>query len=227
MTDAEFPGTPGRGMMPDWYGRLLDDVSAQVSTGHRRALRAANAELLTSYWEVGNAVLKRQSGEGWGSSVIERLSADLKVKFPEARGFSPRNLRYMKTFAELWQREAILQQPVAELPWGHHLQLLKLDRSELRLWYAERALAEGWSRNILALQIETRMHERDGCAITNFAEVLPAADSDLAQQMIFSPVSTMSRPSACCCARPRTMPSRNTRCARTRHRLVWPSGRPS
>lgn len=109
MSNAEFPGVPGRGMMPDWYGGLLDDVSAQISTGHRRALRAVNTELLLSYWEIGSAILKRQSEEGWGASVIERLSADLKAKFSDVRGFSPRNLRYMRTFAGAWQREAILQ----------------------------------------------------------------------------------------------------------------------
>lgn len=187
MSVAEFPRVPGRAMMPDWYGGLLDDVAGRVQTGSRRVARAVNTELLVTYWEIGNAISDRQSEEGWGAGVIERLSADLKARFPEARGFSPRSLRYMKTFAEAWKRDAILQQTVAELPWGHHLRLLKINDPAVRHWYAERAVSQGWSRDVLALQIDTRLHEREGKAVTNFSAALEPEETDLAQRITKDP----------------------------------------
>lgn len=187
MKETGFPGVPGKGMMPDWYGGLLNDVAARVSGGQRRAIRAVNIEMLVTNWEIGSVILSRQNEEGWGASVIDRLSSDLKQKFPEARGFSSRNLRYMRTFAQAWPREAILQPPVAELPWAHHAVLLKLDSLAIRVWYASRAIEQGWSRNILALQIDSKLYERDGKAVTNFESLLPPADSDLAQQITKDP----------------------------------------
>ena len=93
----------------------------------------------------------------------------------------------MRTFAQAWPREAILQPPVAELPWAHHAVLLKLDSLAIRVWYASRAIEQGWSRNILALQIDSKLYERDGKAVTNFESLLPPADSDLAQQITKDP----------------------------------------
>ena len=183
-----FRGTPPAAALPTWYPDLLASVAAQVRTGHRRAVGAANAELLGAYWAIGRAILDRQHEEGYGTKVIDRLSADLRERFPDARGYSPRNLRYMRAFAATWPNVEIVQQRVAQLPWGHHVRLLdKLDSPELRRWYAEAALDQGWSRDILALQIETRLHERAGKAVTNFAETLPEGDSDLAQQATRDP----------------------------------------
>jgi hypothetical protein len=79
--------------MPDWYPELLASVAAHVSTGHRRAVSAANAELLMTYWSIGKEILGRQHEEGWGTRVVDRLSADHKTRFPAAKGFSPRNLK--------------------------------------------------------------------------------------------------------------------------------------
>lgn len=183
-----FPGTPARSSMPDWYPDLLASVTQHVSTGHRRAVAAANAQLLGSYWAIGKEIATRMQQEGWGAKVIDRLSADLRERFPDARGYSPRNLRYMRSFAGAWPDLAMLQQAAATLPWTHQMVLLdKLDGPDLRRWYAERAVEEGWSRGILALQIEGRLHERAGRAVTNFASALPPPDSDLAQQATRDP----------------------------------------
>lgn len=183
-----FRGTPPVASLPTWYPDLLASVAAQVRAGHRRAVAAANTELLAAYWAIGRAILDRQHEEGYGYRVIDRLSADLRERFPDARGYSPRNLRYMRAFAAEWTHTEIVQQPVAQLPWGHHIRLLdKLDTRELREWYAAAALDQGWSRAVLEIQIETRLHERAGRAITNFARTLPEDDSDLAQQSTRDP----------------------------------------
>lgn len=174
--------------MPDWYPELLASVAAHVSTGHRRAVSAANAELLMTYWSIGKEILGRQHEEGWGTRVVDRLSADLKTRFPSAKGFSPRNLKYMRAFATAWPDRTTVQRSIAQLPWRHHIALLeKLDDADLRLWYAAAALERGWSRDVLAHQIAGRFHERAGRAVTNFASALQDERSDLAQQATRDP----------------------------------------
>lgn len=185
---AEFPSTPARSAMPDWYPQLLTSVSERISEGRARAHRAVNAELVLTYWSVGRQLLDRETEEGWGAKVVTRLSADLRERFPEAKGFSPRNLRYMKRFAEVWPEPAMLQAPLATLPWYHQIALLeKLDDTEARLWYAAAAVEHGWSRDVLVHHIQTRLRERSGKAITNFAATLPPSESDLAQQATKDP----------------------------------------
>ncbi|MGW9412433.1 PDDEXK nuclease domain-containing protein [Arthrobacter cupressi] len=189
MTEtAHFEATPAATAMPAWYPELLASVSRQVHGGRSRAISAANREMLLAYWNIGNELSQRESAEGWGSKVVTRLSADVRAAFPEAKGFSPRNLRYMKSFAQAWPDFPILQQPVATLPWGHNVLLIdKLDQRESRLWYAEQALTEGWSRSVLALQIDSKAHKRSGKAVTNFRETLPPPGSDLAVQSFKDP----------------------------------------
>jgi len=190
MSDVEtgFPDVPAGTSMPTWYPDLLTSVSRHLTTGHRRAVSAANTELVATYWAIGREILDRQEREGWGTKVIDRLSADLKHRFPDATGLSPRNLKYMRAFAAAWPKEAIVQRSAAQLPWRHHQYLLdKLGEPSLRQWYAGRAVEEGWSRDILAHQISTRLHDRAGKAITNFAATLPPDDSELAQQATRDP----------------------------------------
>lgn len=188
MADAEFPATPGRASMPAWYPELLDSISGRIERGRLRAVRAANAELLAANWAIGRDILDRQDREGWGAKVIDRLASDLRERFPDARGFSPRNLKYMRALAEAWSQEAIVQAPLAQLPWYHHLALLtKVKDEHTRRWYAAAAVEYGWSRDVLALQIDSRLHERSGRAISNFHAALPEPDSDLAQQSTKDP----------------------------------------
>src|SRR5665213_713857 len=170
------------------YGRLLADIKVRVQTAQIRAHLASNCELLALYWDIGRMILARQKAEGWGAKVIDRLSRDLQNEFPGQQGFSPRNLKYMRAFAEAWPETAIVQAPLAQLPWYHHLALLdKLDTAEDRLWYAAKAVEFGWSRNVLALQIDSALHLRQGKAVTNFKSTLPPPQSDLAQQITKDP----------------------------------------
>lgn len=185
---AAFGGAPGASTMPGWYPDLLESVVGHISTGSRRAYAAVNSQLTATYWAIGRDILDRQQLEGWGAKVIDRLSADLRQRFPDAKGYSPRNLKYMRAFAAAWPDRAIVQGRLAPLPWYHHIALLdKLDRADLRLWYADEAIQQGWSRDILAFQIDTRLHERAGKAISNFSATLPPEHSDLVQQSTKDP----------------------------------------
>jgi len=206
--------------LPPDYAPLLSEIKARVQSARIKAGLAANRELLKLYWDIGRLILDRQHKEGWGTKVIDRLSADLQQEFPGQQGFSPRNLKYMRTLAEAWPETLITQQPVAQLPerksepsigqaslarvpgsmspivqaplaqlpWYHHLALLdKLDRPTDRLWYAAMAVEHGWSRNVLALQIQDGLHQRQGKAITNFKKTLPPSQSDMAQGITKDP----------------------------------------
>jgi predicted nuclease of restriction endonuclease-like (RecB) superfamily len=130
----------------------------------------------------------RQAEQGWGGKVIDRLAHDLRTAFPTMKGFSPRNLKYMRAFAEAWPDTEFVQAVLAQLPWYHQLALLdKLRSPETRRWYAVKAIEHNWSRNVLAMQIETRLHERSGMAVTNFETSLPKPQSDLALESIKDP----------------------------------------
>jgi predicted nuclease of restriction endonuclease-like (RecB) superfamily len=139
-------------------------------------------------WSIGREILVRQQTEGWGARVIDRLGADLQKEFPGVEGYSPRNLKYMRSLAEAWPDAEIVPQLVALLPWGHLRVLLDQlkDRQE-REWYLRAAVEYGWSRNVLVLQIKSGLREREGKAITNFQRALPPPDSDLAEQVLKDP----------------------------------------
>lgn len=172
----------------DSYGTLLATLKTQVRSARLRAQLAVNAELLALYWQIGNAILQAQAEEGWGAKVITRLAADLKKEFPDMTGFSRTNLLYMRAFADAWPDWAIVQQTVGQLPWGHNLTLLdRLKVREDRLWYALAARENGWSRNLLAIQISTHLKERQGQAVTNFPKTLPDPQSDLARDTLKDP----------------------------------------
>lgn len=173
---------------PSGYTDWLAELKTRIHSAQQRAALAVNRELVLLYWQIGRDILARQAREGWGAKVIERLAHDLRTAFPDIRGFSRANLMYMRAFAEAWPQAEIVQQAVGQLPWGHNLVLLgKLKDPEQRLAYAQRAIEHGWSRSILEMQIETRLLEREGQAITNFAERLPAPGTDLARQSLKDP----------------------------------------
>jgi predicted nuclease of restriction endonuclease-like (RecB) superfamily len=173
---------------PEGYAEWLVALKNRIHTAQQRATLAVNQELVGLYWHIGRDILARQSEQGWGAKVIERLSHDLRTAFPEMKGFSPRNLKYMRAFAVAWTDEAIVQQVVAQLPWGHNLVLLdKLLDPQSRKWYAVKSIEHNWSRNILALQIETQLLERSAKAATNFDLTLPKPQSDLAQESLKDP----------------------------------------
>jgi predicted nuclease of restriction endonuclease-like (RecB) superfamily len=170
------------------YAAFLNGLKNRIRTAQVRASLAVNQELIRLYWQIGNEILTRQKQEGWGAKVIERLAKDLKREFPDMTGFSQTNLKYMRSFAEAYSEVEISQRCVDQLPWRHNITLLvKVKEREARFWYAQKALENGWSRDVLALQVDSNLLERQGGAITNFERSLPAPQSDLAQQLIKDP----------------------------------------
>ena len=170
------------------YQGLLVVLKERIHAARMRAALAVNEELVLLYGDIGRTILARQDAEGWGTKVVERLSADLRRAFPDMKGLSARNLRHMQRFAREWPDRSIWQGVLAKLPWWTNLALLdKLDTTEERLWYARKAILHSWSRNVLVMQIETGLHRRQGRAITNFEANLPALQSDLANNLLEDP----------------------------------------
>ncbi|MBI2298177.1 MAG: DUF1016 domain-containing protein [Armatimonadetes bacterium] len=167
---------------------FLAELKEHIGTAQVRAAVSVNRELVQLYWQIGRGILERQEQLGWGAAVIDRLSADLRQAFPEMKGFSPRNLKYMRAFAAAWPDEPIVQEALAQIPWYHHVVLLtRLQRPDERLWYVQQTAANGWSSNVLVHQIETGLIRRLGAGQSNFERTLPAPQSDLAEQLLKDP----------------------------------------
>ena len=173
---------------------------------------------------MGRIILEQQQSEGWGTKIIDRLATDLKTEFPDSKGFSVRNLKYMRTFAEAYPdfikipmsapepgkgkagkgKTAIVQAPLAQLEkaetapivqaalaqlsWYHLVAILeKVKDYKERIFYIRKAIENGWSRNVLVLQIESNLYKRKGKTLNNFELTLPAYESDLAKETFKSP----------------------------------------
>ena len=193
-------------MTPINYLEILKQLKTKISDRRYKVSRVINTELLVLYWEIGSTILEQQSVEGWGTKVIDNLSKDLRSEFIDFKGLSVRNLKYMRSFAEAYpnflivqqtaaqlespknQSITIVQQLAAQLPWGHHHVLLdKIKEATLRSFYVSKSVKNGWSRSILVEQIRSKLHLREGNAISNFKSTLPAIQSDLAQQTLKNP----------------------------------------
>ena len=234
-------------LLPVSYQPLLAELKTRIRTAQIKAALSVNRELILLYWHLGREILRAQQAEGWGTKVVARLARDLAATFPEMDGFSERNLKRMRTFAEAYPGNSIVPQPVAQLntiaaraalteptrtrrgkvapkspalkipskirphstvpivpqpvaqidgppppltslPWSTNIVLLeKIKNPTNRLWYARKAIEHGWSRTVLTLQIESRLHQRSGKAITNFDQTLPPAQSDLAREVLKDP----------------------------------------
>ncbi len=177
--------------MPDLsdnnYITFLNGLKQRIRSAQVKAALAVNQEILLLYWQIGRDILARQEAEGWGTKVVSRLAKDLKREFPEMKGLSSRNLKYMRALAEAYPDEQIVLRVIAQIPWGHNQSLLnKLESQEQRLWYAQKVIENGWNRNTLELQIKSNLFSRQGEALTNFELTLPDPQSDLAQSLLKS-----------------------------------------
>ena len=170
------------------YATFLEELKNRVSSSRYKAALAVNNELILLYHHIGSEILRRQKEHGWGAKVIDQLSKDLRKAFPEMKGFSPRNLKYMRKFAEEYPDIEFVQTVLAQLTWYHNLTLLdKIKNHQYRLFYMNKAIEHGWSRNIMVMQIESELHKRQGKAVTNFKETLPSPQSDLAHAILKDP----------------------------------------
>jgi predicted nuclease of restriction endonuclease-like (RecB) superfamily len=175
-------------LLPEGYEELLGQLKERIRSAQLRAALAVNRELVVLYWQIGRDILTRQEHEGWGTKVIDRLAGDLRRAYPDMTGLSPRNLKYMRAFAEAWPEEAIVQQLAAQIPWFHNCILLdKVKDREERTWYIGKTIENGWSRNVLVHWIESDLYERQGKAWTNFEKTLPPPQSDLARETLKDP----------------------------------------
>jgi len=169
------------------YMTLVSRIKQEIAITQQRAMISANSELIILYWKVGNCVNRHKN---WGDKFIENLAFDIKQDFPDIRGFSERNLRYMSKFAEIYEDLQILQEAPAKLTWTHNVNLMdKVKNTDEMLWYSRQALENGWSSNILAMQIDSKLYERQAIAdkSTNFEKRLPPPQSDLVQQTLKDP----------------------------------------
>lgn len=189
------------------YQQILISLKDKIRLARQRAIVSVNTQLLAIYWEIGQAILRQQQEAGWGAKIIDTLSADLRAEFPDLKGLSVRNLKYMRAFAEAYptlgsivqtpvaqlqkadsKEDEFVQSLIAQLSWTHHIRLLDgVKDPTQRLFYLQKAVENGWSANVLVHQIESRLHERQGAALTNFEQTLLPAQSDLAREMLKSP----------------------------------------
>ena len=174
--------------MSDDYLSFIEEIKNEIQNQRISVVLNANSSMICLYWKIGKAILQKQEEEGWGAKVIDRMAKDLKEAFPDMSGFSPRNIKYMRKFAECWTDFSIVQQVVAQIPWRTNRMLLdKLNTQEERLWYAYKTIENGWSSNVLELQIQSRLIERTGKSVNNFQVALPPTDSDMVNQIFKDP----------------------------------------
>ena len=147
------------------YAAVIAEIKTEIETARLKAAISVNQHLLVLYWKIGRIILQQQNSEGWGTKVIERLSADLRNLLPDMKGISVRNLKYMRAFAVLYpefvqqgaaQSGLIVQHPAAQLPWFHVCTLLdKIKSPEERQFYTQKAVENGWSRSVVTHQVES------------------------------------------------------------------------
>jgi hypothetical protein len=123
--EASFPVPPSKAIVPSDYLTVLSEIKEHIQQTRLRTVLAANAAMTLMYWDIGQVILKRQADQGWGAKVIDRLSADLREAYPEMRGLSPRNLKYMRAFTAAWADRAIVQRVIAQIPWRQNIALLE------------------------------------------------------------------------------------------------------
>lgn len=171
------------------YASIFSELKEKVLYAQKRAIISVNKELVLLYWEIGNIILKNQSKQGWGSKIIDSLSKDLKKTFPDMKGFSVRNLKYMRQFAVTYPDISIVQELLAQLSWYHNLTLIqKVKDSNIRQWYIVKTIENGWSQSILLHQIESDLYARSSNKkITNFANTLVSPHSELVKETLKDP----------------------------------------
>jgi len=183
-----FPMAESLKHMPRAYQEFLEVMKKEIIKERVKAHLSVNKAMILMYWEIGKSISDQQIKDGWGTKVIDRLSKDLKIAFPDITGFSPRNLKYMKKFAEAWTDKEIVQRTVAQIPWRSNITLLdKLSDPKLRLFYAEKTIQNGYSKDMLVFQIESKLHIREGNSVSNFKDLFPPMDSDLVSQSFKDP----------------------------------------
>lgn len=206
----------GNTLLPTGYNQWRKDIENLIDTAKLKTAISVNLGTLSLYWNIGKSILQKQEQEGWGKQVIEQLSKDLISRYPDDRGYSIRNLRYMKRFASEYPDFPILQVslaelkklpilqatlaelenegkeyvqiPLAQISWYHHISLLSKVKDEAqRAYYITETAQNGWSRDVMLLQIGNGYIHAKGHTINNFEQTLPPLQSDLARYIFKDP----------------------------------------
>ena len=203
-------------LLPNGYAQWRKDIEHLIDTAKLHTALNVNVGTLTLYWNIGKSILHKQEQEGWGKQVIEQLSKDLISRYPDDRGYSKRNLGYMKSFAMQYpdfpflqvplaklrelpilqvtlaelenEGREFVQVPLAQISWYHHISLLPKVKDEAeRAYYITETAQNGWSRDVMLLQIDNGYIHAKGHAINNFEQTLPPLQSDLARYIFKDP----------------------------------------
>jgi predicted nuclease of restriction endonuclease-like (RecB) superfamily len=203
-------------LLPNGYPEWQKSIEQLIEISKLRAAINVNADTLKLYWNIGNSILQKQKEKGWGKKVIEQLSKDLTNRFPNDRGYSVRNLGYMKYFAQEYpdfpilqvplaklkgqairqvslaklgdKEQEFVQVPLAQITWYHHISLLSKVKDNIeRAYYITETAHNGWSRDVMMMQINNGYINAKGHAINNFDNVLPSPQSDLARYIFKDP----------------------------------------
>lgn len=170
------------------YFEFLESVKQDIVSTRRKVLSQANNEVILMYYRIGKGLIEKSK---YGNSFIDTLASDLKLEFPNMKGISSRNLRYMKKFAKEFEYNSILQHDVAKLPWTTITTIMdKIKDDNERVWYAEKTLENLWSRTILEHQIATNLYSRQALLdnkISNYKETLPDEMGKRALEMLKDP----------------------------------------
>lgn len=169
------------------YLNIIESVKCEIKNAQYKAAVSVNKELVLLYYNIGKIINEHKT---WGSKFIENLSADIHLSFPDTKGYSVRNLKYMAKFAAEYPDEEFVQQVVAQIPWGQNIVLLdRISDFEVKKWYTHKIIENGWSRNVLIHQIESGLYERQEKAekISNFDNRLASPQSELAVQTMKDP----------------------------------------
>ncbi len=183
------------------YKNWIKELKLKVRSAQIKAAISVNRELILFYWDLGSMLSDKIKTSHWGDKVLENVSKDLKQEFPDISGLSIRNLKYCKYFFEFYSQPIgqqpvaqnadellIRQQLVAQIPWGHHIQIFSKAKTQKEaIFYIQKTKENNWSRDVLSLQIKSNLFQRQGASITNFSNTLPEPFSDLAQQTLKDP----------------------------------------
>ena len=175
---------------PKIYQNLLSQIKEQIKTSQTRAINSVNSEMMMLYYNIGKQIYLKKEQEGWGAKIIKQLSLDLKNELSKVKGFSERNIMFMLRFYKEYSEIEIVKQPVSlfQVSWSHNIILIqKIKDKELRYWYMQRTIEEGWGRDTLIEKIKQEVHKKEGKLISNFKAILPPTNSELVQQSFKDP----------------------------------------
>ncbi|MFR2615707.1 PDDEXK nuclease domain-containing protein [Parabacteroides goldsteinii] len=178
------------------YKQWLTDLKFRIRNSQIKAALKVNTELINLYWELGKEIVSKQEQSQWGDGLIKQLSSDLQQEFPEMKGFSTTNIKYIKRWYSFYNQDItigqqvvdLLRETVSQIPWGHNLRIIIQCKSiEEAFFYIHKTIENGWSRSILELHIKQQDYQRTRHSVSNFSRLLPTVQSDLAQELLKDP----------------------------------------